>query len=472
MHFFRTLAWSAWTIAQFSPSRWDPAAVERRQQRRLRRLLKFAAARSPFYRERFAGIDLDAAKLADLPTTSKAELMDRFDEVATDGAIRRAPLEAFLDEPGNVGKLFRGRLICHTSGSQGRPMIVVQDRQSLNLLFAFQMTRGNVGYVRHGLAEAARRVFSPARLAVIISRPGFFPSAWVWKHLPESMTRYLNLLYLTGNDPDLVPKLNAFRPTVLTATPTTLDLLATHADPPRLPDLQQVVANSEELSPAGRGRIAAAFAAPILDNYACGECLFLTNGCPTHPGAHVNADWAILEVVDVDGRPVAPGTLGSKVLLTNLANYGQPLIRYEIGDRVVMAREACGCGSRLPRIERILGRAADVFRVAIGNEERVLTAYPFQHALEHFRVVREWQAVHRGGNSVLVRVEPLPGATLDERSIRAKLEERLGYAGFAHALDLAVEVVPHLGLDERTGKMRRMVVARVRPHEATLPAHA
>ena len=49
-------------------------------------------------------------------------------------------------------------------------MLVVLDRLSLDVLFALHMTRGNVGY-RLGPLEAARRLFDPGRLAVVISRP-------------------------------------------------------------------------------------------------------------------------------------------------------------------------------------------------------------------------------------------------------------------------------------------------------------
>ena len=457
MSFLETLARVAWTFAQFDPSRSDPQVIQRRQDRRLRRLLRFAFEWSPFYRERLSGFDLETVTLAELPTVTKAEVMANFDRVVTDRSIRLEPLEGFLDDPTNVGKLFGDRPVCHTSGSQGQPMVVVQDWLSLDLLFAFQMTRGNVGYIRNGMVEPLRRIVSPARLAVIINRPGFFPSAVVWKHRPESMNQLMELMSVMGNDPDLVPKLNAFRPTALTATPTTLDLLATRADPPRLPDLEQVVGNSEMLSQAARGRISAAFGVPVLDNYACGECLFLGNGCPTHPGAHINVDWAVLEIVDADNRPVPPGTLGAKAFLTNLANYSQPLIRYEVGDLLAFATEPCTCGSRLPRIDRIRGRAAEVFKVSVGGQERILAAYPFQHAFEHFRAIREWQAVDQGGNRILVRFEPLPGHTLDLARIRAKLNERLGYAGLANVLSIDLETVPRLEIDRRTGKFRRMV---------------
>ena len=456
MGLYQFVRQSLWTLRQFGPSRASAAQLRAVQERRLRKLLRFAAGRSPFYRDRLRGLDLDRCPLTAVPPTNKSELMADFDRVVTDPAVRRADLERFVDDSDNVGRLFRDRYpVCHTSGSQGQPFLLVHDRLTLDVLFACQMTRGNAAY-RAGPVEALRRLVSPARLAVLISRPGFFPSAWAWKHLPAALQPYVRLLYVSAGDPDLMAKLTAFRPTVLTSTPTTLDLLALRPDRPRFDALQQVVTWSETLPDAVRERLRAAYGVPLLDTYGCGECLFLTNGCATHPGAHVNADWAVLEVVDADGRPVPPGVMGHKAYLTNLANTVQPLIRYEIGDRLRMATGPCACGSRLPRIERIDGRVAEVFLIETATGPKVLTAYPFQHAFDHLRGVREWQATQLDGRRVRVRFELLPGARLDQDAARARLRERLAMAGFGDVPEVTFEVVPRLEPEAATGKFRRM----------------
>ena len=470
MPLLATLRRALWTMRQFGASRAQPERVRRLQDDRFRALLRHAVAHSPFYREKYRGIDTERCAPADLPPVTKRELMADFDRVVTDPAVTRSGLERFVDDPANVGELFLGRYpVCHTSGSQGQPMLVVQDRLVLDLLFAFQMTRGNVGYHRLGPLEAASRLFAPARLAVVISKPGFFPSAWAWRHLPEPMKPFIKLLYVPGNDPDLVAKLNDFRPTTLSATPTTLDTLAVEADRLRLPSLQQAVTWSEALTAPARARIGGAFGVPVLDTYGCGECIYLGTGCPTHAGAHVNADWAVLEVVDESGAPVPDGTLGHKALLTNLANFVQPLIRYEVGDRLAVATAPCGCGSRLPRIDRIGGRSGDVFWVRSRAGYRTLSAYPFQHAFEYLRDAREWQATQLERNRVVVRFELLPGAALDADGARTRLAERLALAGFGDELEVGFEVVPRLAADAGTGKFRRMVTLIGPPDDLPRP---
>jgi phenylacetate-coenzyme A ligase PaaK-like adenylate-forming protein len=51
-------------------------------------------------------------------------------------------------------------------------------------------------------------------------------------------------------------------------------------------------------------------------------------------------DCCIVELVDDDDRPVPPGATSSGILVTNLFNRGQPLIRYRIDDRVVQLAPA------------------------------------------------------------------------------------------------------------------------------------
>ncbi|MDB6004079.1 MAG: coenzyme synthetase [Prosthecobacter sp.] len=451
---------SYWTGVQFRPTRMNPSRVIEDQQKRLRHLLEVARVRSSYYREKFRHLDVGCSKLEEFPIMTKAEMMTHFDQVVTDPAVSRSGVEEFIEDIRNVAQPFLGKYaVSHTSGSQGQPTLIVQNQMVLDLLFAFQMTRGHYGHRGGfmGLMDALRTLREPTRLAVIINQQGFFPSAWVWQRLPEYMHVYLSFLFIPATDPDLVKKVNEFSPNVLSATPTTLDLLSLRIDQFRLPKLRQVVTWSETLTPPARRRIGEAFRVPVMDNYASGECMFLTNGCPSGPGAHVNADWAILEVVDENNLPVPPGQPGHKVLLTNLANTVQPFIRYEIGDRLIMATEPCGCGNRMPRIEKIVGRAADFFWVSTSTGYRPLTAYPFQHAFDYRREVREWQAEQVDRNSIVVRLEPIPGAVPDLVAARKRLDERLTLIGLRHDLEIRIETVQRLATDTHTSKFRRMV---------------
>jgi phenylacetate-coenzyme A ligase PaaK-like adenylate-forming protein len=453
------IGFSLLTLSLKPVSRWGVDSVARLQERRLRTLLRWVSASSRFYREKYRGIDLERCALSDLPCTSKGELMAHFDDVVTDKAIRRAELERFIDEPANEGRWYLGRYaVSHTSGSQGQPLVMVSDKHQLDLLFALQMSRGNVGKVTP--IEALRKLFVPGRLAVVTLKKGFYPSASSFEYMPAAARRYVKVLRLSQTDTDLVERLNDFRPTALTGYASVLEMLAIEAEAGRLqpaPDLAQIVNNSEVLTEKARARIENAFGLHVMNNYATGECPFLTNGCPTDDGAHVNSDWSVLEVVDDQNRPVPPGTAGKKVLITNLANRVQPIIRYEIGDLVTMAKESCRCGSKLPRVERIEGRSADTFWIRDGSQYRQLINSVFKNAFDYTREVREWQAIQTARNAVTLKVELLPGMTLDSKHAWWSLDRQLEMYRFRGLLDLSLEVVPRLAPDLKTGKFKRMV---------------
>jgi phenylacetate-coenzyme A ligase PaaK-like adenylate-forming protein len=439
--------------------RGSPETVARLQQRRLRKLVHFAAKHSPFYREKYRGLDLDRVPLSELPTVRKDELMADFDRVVTDPHVRREDVERFIEDTGNLGREFLGRYtISHTSGSQGRPLLLVQDRPVVELFFALQAARANV-FSGLGLLGGARRLLEPARLAVVTIRPGFFPSASAFSSLPPAARPFLRLLQLAASDPDLAGRLNDFRPHAIIAYAGVLEAMALRSDEFRLaPHLRQLVNNSEKMTDRTRARVTEAFGVPVLDNYASGECPFLSAGCPAGPGAHVNADWAILEVVDDEYRPVPPGRLGTKVLLTNLANETQPFIRYEIGDRLTMAPDGpCACGSRLPRIASIEGRAMEDFWVPDGSSYLRLNGGVLQAACDYLHGVREWQAVHRERDRIEFRVEPLPDTRPDAGRMREVLRERLAFFGLPPEVEVDLTVVPKLERDSRTGKFRRLV---------------
>src|SRR5438132_2570099 len=185
MSFLRPLRF-AWVSLRLSGvPQWPAEHVARLQRRRLRRLVRHAVKHSPFYGEKYRGVKLQDVDLEDLPPTNKTELMANFDRLVTNPAVRRKDLEQFIHGPENLGKYFIGRYaVSHTSGSQGQPMLIVQEPRHLELLFALQMTRGNAA-MAGPVRETLRRWFRPARLAAVSMRPGFYPSAASFAYMPH-----------------------------------------------------------------------------------------------------------------------------------------------------------------------------------------------------------------------------------------------------------------------------------------------
>ena len=96
----------------------------------------------------------------------------------------------------------------------------------------------------------------------------------------------------------------------------------------------------------------------VANGYGMSEGVFPG---PCGHGTHLPDDICIFETVDAEGRPVEPGTLSHCVLVTNLYNHTQPLIRFEITDEVSVIDRPCPCGSSMRVLSDPQGRLDDIF---------------------------------------------------------------------------------------------------------------
>jgi predicted ATPase/DNA-binding SARP family transcriptional activator len=118
------------------------------------------------------------------------------------------------------------------------------------------------------------------------------------------------------------------------------------------------VETAETLRPDLREAIRDGFGVPIVDAFGSTEGLVGTS-LPDDPVLAFNDDVCIIELVDAEDRPVPDGVPSAKVLITNLSNHLQPLIRYELADRFVRQPAAAEDGHLRATVE---GRSDDVLR--------------------------------------------------------------------------------------------------------------
>jgi phenylacetate-CoA ligase len=438
------------TLQSLYPFWWDEAKIKAKQQERLRALLAHAVERSPYYKRRFAGIDITRCALTDLPTLTKAEMMENYDELVTDPRLKKSDLGAFVDDIRNLGKLYLGRYgVSHTSGSQGQPALIVQDEHALSLIFAVQFARATK-LTRRFLPHLGRFI-NPARMAVMTVKPGFYPSAAAFAYIPRYLSPMFKVLRLSYSEPmaDNIRKLERFRPEYITGYASALEALGREEAEGRmnlrkLGVLKQITNVAEPLTDEAGSWLEQVFDAHVADEYAMGECMVLSSGCVAGRGAHVNADLAILEVVDANNRPVPPGVEGSKVLVTNLYNHVQPIIRYEVDDRVTMSTSPCTCGSPMPHIAKISGRTKDLLWIDDGGKKREIPYYVFLAPLHHVLDLAEHQIVQTGPRQFVVRLVPLRGKRLATETIRERILENVREEGLESAVEIELEVVPEL----------------------------
>lgn len=463
MSLIGTLRFGARALALKAMAAASQETIERRQRRRLERLLRYAQANSIYLAKKYEHINSGDFRLEDLPTCDKPEVMQHFDQWLTVNDVTREEVEAFFEDENNLGKLFKDKyVLSHTSGSTGQALLLVKDPDDFELMYALQAARGHRTSL--DLKEIITRFAEPVRLAAVTLQPGFYPSGSAFEYMPPGVKNFIDVLQLTLGDERLEERLAEFQPTHLTTYASIMHELARHIEAGELDlgnKLEQVVNISEKLMPKPRERYTELFGAPVLDDYGMGECLFLTSGCMTTHGMHVNADWAILEVVDDENQPVPAGERGTKVLLTNLSNRIQPFIRYEITDMVVMATEPCECGVQLPLIDHIEGRSSEILYARVDGELKPVHPAVIEQAIGESAQAREYQLVQKTPMRVDVRIEPLDHYQISTADIHQTILDHLSKNGVVE-LEVNVELVERLAPEDDRAKFKR-VLSQVDP---------
>jgi phenylacetate-coenzyme A ligase PaaK-like adenylate-forming protein len=433
------------------------------QERGLRRLLRTAYDHSPYYREVLRGIDLRRCSLSDLPVLNKRLLMEHFDDIVTDRRLKLADLRAFMADPANFGTYYLNEFaVCQTSGTQGQPVCVVQNRDAFVRLFGMQIARG------HSLpktwSELGTRLVRKTRWVIFLLRPGFFPSAAAFSYMPEAVKRLAEVHKLILTDPweENLARLNEIQPDFITGYTHVLQNLATAEARGQLRlraggHLKHLISMSEPLLPETKQYIEKHLGVPVSNHYAMAECMALTLGCPEGHGSHLNTDLAILEVLDRQGRPVPPGEPGFKVRVTNLYNQVQPFIRYEIDDVVTLSPTPCPCGSRLPLITSIAGRSNDRFWTVRGGEEITIPVFLFAQAFLPHLDMAEFQVTQLNLTDFHIKAAPLTGKSLNAAELEQAVQQRFASVGWQGWVQVTVEIVDSIPPDPKTGKLRRYI---------------
>ncbi len=145
--------------------------------------------------------------------------------------------------------------------------------------------------------------------------------------------------------------------------------------------------------------------------------------CDHHTGLHILEDQVLFEVVDDDYRPVPPGQPGSRLLITNLFNRTQPLIRYELNDLLTLSPDPCPCGRPFRLLKSVEGRSDDVLEMP-ATEGGTIKVHPLtlRSPLVGIAALSEYKIVYGAGE---LRVEAVLNG-VDGRQVCREIEAGLG----------------------------------------------
>lgn len=310
------------------------AALERWQQRQLKRFFKQVLRRSPFYQP-YANQPLDR-----IPIVDKARMMAEFDRMNTRGLSRDQLIDAALhaetirDFQPTLGDIAVG-LSTGTSGNRGLFVTSQREREMYAGIVLAKAPLGSI-FERHRIALFLRANNPLYETAGNFGRTTF---------------RFFDLLLPLMKN---VRALDTYQPTILVGASQSLRLLADAQQAGQLAIRPRVVISSAEvLDPQDATAIRCAFGCPVDQIYQATEG-FLGATCRAG-NLHLNEEFVHFEKLwlDVNTRHFMP-------VITDFTRSTQPIVRYRLDDILVERASPCPCGAVSTSLERIEGRSDDV----------------------------------------------------------------------------------------------------------------
>jgi phenylacetate-CoA ligase len=448
-----SIALSAHRITRGSPDLL--AAV---QMQRLNELVAFARRSSRFYANKYRGLPDTITDVRQLPPVTKPELMQHFDEVVTDPAVRKSGVLEHVADLKNLGKPFLGKyMVWTTSGTTGTPGIFLEDKNWDAVISAVNVLRiGGEWYTRDVIANMLKKGGMSA--SIFAGNGHFLGVTMIERQRASSRSRAkrMHLIPVTLPIAEIVRRLNDMQPAMFSGYASALGLLAQEQLAGRLnihPAL--VISSAEPLSAENRALIQQAFGVPPRNNYGCSEGGVMGYECRLGH-MHLNADWVIFEPTDEQHQPIPAGQFSERTLITNLANRVMPIIRYELGDRVSLSPKPCACGITLP-VVNVEGRTDDIlrFRSSGGQLISVLPLALWAVIKETPGVLR-FQAIQTAPEEVKIRLEAKHSQD-DAETWQRVLSRAGGYFSAQGLGNVAISRAPEAPMrDPKSGKFRNV----------------
>jgi phenylacetate-CoA ligase len=219
--------------------------------------------------------------------------------------------------------------------------------------------------------------------------------------------------------------------------------------------LRSVICTGEALLPTQRDLIETALGAKVYNYYCSREIGPIGHQCERRGGLHINEEILHLEI-----KPDSPASADGSgdLLITDLANFGMPFIRYRIGDRTRLLGSDCACGRRSRQLEQVIGRATDF--VISTRGELVHGASLVHYVLALGFDIGQVQFVQRAPGHLVVRLTPV---ARERGEAWSKLEQTVRRL-LGDEIQLEREFVPEIR-PEQSGK-HRVVVSEISPRES------
>jgi phenylacetate-CoA ligase len=382
------------------------------QLRRLRATLIYAGEHCPYYTEMFNKVGFEpngiksVAELQHLPMVDKETIRNQGNR------LHAIPLPKRTMEQ-------------DTSGTTGSAMTFMITEEANQRHYATQWFHMSWSGIKWGERWA---LFGGQPVAL---RESLRPPFWAYDRYEKEMI--FSCQHMTPDTmEDYARALADFQPAVICGIPSAIHLVALYLIDKARTDIRPkaVFTWAENTLAYQRDVIEKAFICRVYSSYGNAERTGHLLQCEMG-NFHTVPETSVIEVVDSQGNPTAPGEVG-ELVCTSLMERAMPLIRYRIGDTAIYAEGMCSCGRTTPILSEITGRTHNY---VIGRDGRRYG--PLAHLFTRSMRIKEAQFVQNEPGLVCIRV--VPRADYGPSDQASLLESALHK--FGDQIDVVIQIV-------------------------------
>jgi len=292
-----------------------------------------------------------------------------------------------------------------TSGSTGTPMIVYRNLSSLGTEHAFVKRQWDWAGV--GFREKSAWIFQ----RVVTSSKDKMQRLYEYDPIMQELT--MSAFHCSAKTAiDYAKCIKRHGIEVVVGYPSSLNLIAKAClDTGYKLDLRVIISTWEAMTATMKETITKAFGCKIFDFYGSGERVAAIHKCE-HGGYHVIPEYGYTELIPLNNDE----SDRFKIVSTGFWNKAMPLIRYDIGDVVIMPENcSCNCGREYTVIKSIIGKEGDVIRSPSGVELGVTAVGQILFTIGEANNIMETQLIQDAIDHITV--EYVPGAAFSKNDL-------------------------------------------------------
>lgn len=403
--------------------------IERLQEKKLIKLIKYAYKNVPFYKRTFKELKLtpdDIRSIDDLeklPIVTKEVINENFQDIIS---VKYSNKDLMPNS---------------TGGSTGKNLKFYLDKNSYHYILAAVLRGDKWAGLDLGVKNAYLwgSQFDLSMQKQLLNK--------IFNYFQGSL--FLSSYELSDKKMyEYTDKLIKNKSKVLVAYPSPLYAYAQFlSDQDIKLELDSIICSAESLFDHQRELIESVFNCKIFNRYGCREFGPIACECEKHRGLHINSERLIVEYSSLNGEINDYGEK-SNLIITDLDNYAMPFIRYEIGD-VGMRLEECTCSRNLPIMD-IEGRKFDIIIGTNGN--RLGGTFWTLLFRTMFKGIDEYQVIQTKESKLQIKI--VANENVSQESL-IELENKIKeYTG--QDMKITLKLVEHIPVT-KSGKFRFVI---------------